>query len=84
MQNKGFVIEPNYLRKVVIKMYWDDSSAFGSSAIGDFFEWDTRCVKLCFNSAQMSPQDGKGFNCWWPMPFNKTLKSKLLMIAILI
>lgn len=80
MQNEGFVIEPNYLRKVVIKMYWDDSKVPSVQApIGDFFGMGhAMCKNFVSAPLQMSPQDGKGFNCWWPMPFNKNFKIEIV------
>jgi len=79
MQNEGFVIEPNYLRKTVIKMYWDDSKVPSVQApIGDFFGMGhAMCKNFVSAPLQMSPEDGKGFNCWWPMPFNKNFKIEI-------
>ncbi len=80
MQNEGFVIEPYYLRKVVIKMYWDDSNIPSVQApIGDFFGMGhAMCKNFVSAPLQMSPEDGKGFNCWWPMPFNKNFKIEIV------
>lgn len=80
MQNEGFVIEPNYLRKVVIKMYWDDAQVPSVQApIGDFFGMGhAMCRNFVSMPLQMSPEDGKGFNSWWPMPFNKNFKIEII------
>lgn len=61
------------VRKVVLRVYWDDETEPSIQApIGDFFGMGHGVVKS-FSSAplQMSPLDGHGFNCWFPMPFRK-------------
>jgi len=61
-----------YLRKILLQMYWDDEEHPSVEVpIGDFFGIG-HGVAHNFISAplQMSPEDGKGFNCWWPMPFS--------------
>lgn len=80
MQNEGFVIEPNYLRKVVLKMYWDDCDHPSVQApIGDFFGMGhAMCRNFVSAPLQMSPEDGKGFNSWWPMPFKKNFKIEVV------
>lgn len=79
MQNEGFVIEPNYLRKTVLKMYWDDCNHPSVVApIGDFFGMGhAMCKNFVSAPLQMSPEDGKGFNSWWPMPFKKNFKIEI-------
>ena len=65
--------DPDYLRKLVIRMWWDDElheTPSVETPIGDFFGIGHGIVKnfwslpLC-----MSPRDGRGFNCYFPMPF---------------
>lgn len=58
-------------RSVVLRAWWDDEPAPSVEApIGDFFGlghgMSRNFVSL---PLQMSPQDGRGFNCWFPMPF---------------
>jgi len=67
-----------YLRNIILRMYWDNEKEDSPSVeapIGDFFGLGhakhKNYVSLPF---QMSPQWGKGFNCWWPMPFSKGFK----------
>lgn len=63
--------EKDFLRKVVLRMYWDKETEPSVEApIGDFFGMGHAQHKN-FTSLplQMSPQDGKSFNCWFPMPF---------------
>ena len=58
-------------RKVVLRVYWDGESTPSVEApIGDFFGMG-HAMSRNFVSAplQMSPEDGRGFNCWFPMPF---------------
>ena len=66
-------VEKNYLRKIVLRMYWDGESVPSVEApVGDFFGMG-HAQSRNFVSAplQMSPEDGKGFNCWFPMPYEK-------------
>lgn len=66
-------IEKHYLRKIILRMYWDGEEAPSVEApIGDFFGMG-HAQSRNFVSAplQMSPEDGKGFNCWFPMPYEK-------------
>jgi hypothetical protein len=65
--------EPEYLRKVVIRMFWDgESSPSVEAPIGDFFGiGHAKSENFVSLPLQMSPEDGKAFNCWFPMPFAK-------------
>lgn len=80
MQNQGFVTEKNYLRKVVLKIYWDDCEHPSVQApIGDFFGMGHAMAKNFVSMPlQMSPEDGKGFNSWWPMPFKKNFRFEIV------
>lgn len=63
----------NYLRKVILRFYWEGlREPSVECPIGDFFGLG-HGIRRNFVSLplQMSPQDGKGFNSWWPMPFRK-------------
>lgn len=60
-----------FLRRIVVRMWWDgENSPSVEVPLGDFFGIG-HAVHKDFVSAplQMSPQDGRGMNCWWPMPF---------------
>jgi len=73
LSNDGFVQDKDNLRKIVLRMYWDNEPAPSVEApIGDFFGMGHAMTKN-YSSAplQMSPEDGKSFNCWFPMPFNE-------------
>jgi hypothetical protein len=61
-----------YPRKCVIRVWWDgEENPSVEVPLGDFFGIG-HGLRRNFISAplQMSPEDGRGFNCWWPMPFN--------------
>lgn len=61
-----------YPRKCVIRMWWDgEEHPSVEVPLGDFFGIG-HGLRRNFISAplQMSPEDGRGFNCWWPMPFD--------------
>lgn len=60
-----------FLRNFVIRMWWDgEDEPSVEVPVGDFFGMG-HGVHKNFVSAplQMSPQDGRGMNCWFPMPF---------------
>ena len=62
----------HYARTTVLRMWWDGSATPCVEApIGDFFGIGHGIVKNFWSlPLAMSPQDGKGFNCWFPMPFS--------------
>lgn len=63
----------DYTRRIVLCFYWDGASEPSVECpIGDFFGLG-HGIRRNFITVplQMSPQDGKGFNSWWPMPFKK-------------
>jgi len=66
-------MKPNcYERKLVVRMFWDgEGSPSVEAPIGDFFGMGHGISKN-FVSAPLSmcPQDGKGYNCYFAMPFN--------------
>ncbi|AIE88176.1 glycoside hydrolase family 172 protein [Fimbriimonas ginsengisoli] len=64
--------DDGYLRRVVLRCWWDGEDAPSVEApLGDFFGMG-HGVRKNFASLplQMSPADGRGMNCWWPMPFD--------------
>lgn len=62
----------DYLRKIVLRMFWDGAKTPCVEApIGDFFGvGHARARNFVSLPLQMSPEDGKAFNCWFPMPFD--------------
>jgi len=60
--------DPLFLRKVVLRMWWDDESTPSVEApVGDFFGLGHARVTY-FNSLPLQ-MFYRGFNCWFPMPF---------------
>ena len=74
--NEGDKEEENVLRKVVLKIYWEDSEYPQVLVpLGDFFGMGHAKSKNFVSAPlQMSPENGKGFNCFFPMPFRKSAK----------
>ena len=64
-------LEAAYARKILLRMWWDgESQPSVEFPIGDFFGIGHGIVKNFWSlPLQMSPEDGRGFNCWFPMPF---------------
>lgn len=60
-----------FLKKVIFRAYWDDENSPSIEVpIGDFFGAGSgKTTNFVSLPIQMSPEDGKGFNCWFPMPF---------------
>jgi hypothetical protein len=61
-----------YPRKCVIRAWWDgEENPSIEVPLGDFFGIG-HGIRKNFISAplQMSPEDGRAFNSWWPMPFD--------------
>ena len=63
--------QEDYCRRIVLRMYWDGCDEPSVECpIGDFFGLGHGMRKNFVTvPLQMSPQTGKGFNSWWPMPF---------------
>ncbi len=68
--------EPHYLREVVIRMWWDnEENPSVECPIGDFFGvGHGKSVNFWSLPFSNGPQDGMGFNCWFPMPFSKSAR----------
>ena len=63
--------EQDELRQTVLRMFWDgEAHPSVEVPLGDFFGIGFG-LRRNFVSLplQMSPQDGKSMNCWFPMPF---------------
>jgi len=65
--------DPYFARKVMLRMWWDGEPVETPSVqvpIGDFFGIGHAIVKSFWSlPLTMSPSDGRGFNCFFPMPF---------------
>jgi hypothetical protein len=65
--------EEAYLRRCVLRMFWDGASTPCVEApLGDFFGiGHGMMADYASLPMSMSPRDGRGFNCFLPMPFNE-------------
>lgn len=63
--------EPFALRRLVLRMYWDEEPEPSVEApLGDFFGIGFGIHKnFCSAALSMNPDGGKGMNCYFPMPF---------------
>lgn len=63
--------DQDFLRKLVLRVYWDGSTTPSVLVpLGDFFGvGHARTTNFVSAPLQMSPQDGKGLNCFFHMPF---------------
>jgi hypothetical protein len=68
--------DPYYLRKAVIRMWWDNEEHPSVECpIGDFFGvGHAKTANFWSLPLSMGPEDGKGFNCFFPMPFSKKVE----------
>ena len=64
-------LEPDFLRKILLKMYWDgEEEPSVLVPVGDFFGiGHARTTNFVSAPLQMSPEDGKSFNSFFHMPF---------------
>lgn len=79
--------DPDYYRKVLIKMYWDDSETPNVLApIGDFFclgnSMAANFQSMPFTVSVKPSEEKKfggaaAFNCYLPMPFNKRARIEI-------
>lgn len=65
-----------YARKIVLRMYWDDEETPSVEVpIGDFFGIGHGVIKTFASlPLSMNPENGKGFNCYFPMPFSSRVR----------
>jgi len=59
-------------RQLVIRFWWDGQEHPSIECpLGDFFGLGHGLFKNWYSlPLQMAPEDGRGLNCWWPMPFS--------------
>ena len=69
-----------FTRKAVLRIFWDgEESPSVEAPLGDFFGIGHGIMKnFVSEPLQMSPQEGRGFNCWFPMPFRRSARFELL------
>jgi hypothetical protein len=66
--------QPDYLRRLVLRMKWDNEADYSVEApLGDFFGvGHAQMVNFASLPLQMSPAEGRSFNCFFPMPFSES------------
>lgn len=66
----------HYLRKLVLRAYWDgEEQPSIECPVGDFFGMGhAKTANFASLPLQMSPQDGKAFSCYFPMPFSEGMR----------
>ena len=67
----------SFLRKIVLRAYWDgEDAAEHRGADRRFLRHGPRPDRATIASLPMqaSPEDGKAFNCYFPMPFGTDMK----------
>ena len=71
--------QEHYLRRLVLRMWWDGEETPSVEApLGDFFGvGHAKTVDFASLPLQMSPSNGKSFNCWFPMPFANQARVEL-------
>jgi hypothetical protein len=69
-------IEPYYLRKLLLKIYWDgEEEPSVLVPVGDFFGvGHAETTTYAALPMVMAPREGNGFNCYLPMPFQKSAR----------
>ena len=69
-------IEDHYLRKVLLRMFWDEEQEPSVLVpLGDFFGMGHGLTRNFVSlPLSMSPRNGRGLNCFFPMPFYKKAK----------
>lgn len=66
----------HFLRKIILRAYWDgEQEPSIECPIGDFFGMGHAQTRNFVSlPLQMSPQDGKAFNCYFPMPYEAGMR----------
>jgi hypothetical protein len=68
------------LRKVLLRMFWDgETEPSVETPIGDFFGMGHGMSRNFVSlPLQMSPENGRAFNCWFPMPFQSSARIEIV------
>ena len=68
--------DPNFLRKILIRMYWDDEETPSVDVpFGDFFGCGFRYVPYV---SQYLGMTSGGYVCYFPMPFEKSARIEII------
>jgi hypothetical protein len=66
---------PNYSRLITLRIYWDgEQNPSVECPIGDFFGIGHGLDKPFVSLPIKVSSDGRGRNCYWPMPFRKSAR----------
>lgn len=67
-------------RKILLRMYWDgEDTPSVETPIGDFFGIGHNLTRNFVSlPLQMSPENGRSFNCWFPMPFSENARIEVV------
>lgn len=76
----GNPLPPAYPRRIVLRIYWDDHPEPSVECpIGDFFGIGHGLLRNFVTAPlQMSPDGGRGMNCWFAMPFAKRARIEVV------
>lgn len=67
--------EPFYSRLLTLRMYWDgETNPSVECPVGDFFGMGHGIDKPFDSLPVRVTSDGRGRNCYWPMPFRKSAR----------
>lgn len=71
--------DEDILSRAVLRMYWDgEETPSVEVPVGDFFGIGMGLTRnFVSEPLSMCPQDGRGFNCYFPMPFEKNARITL-------
>ncbi|MBO8166716.1 MAG: DUF2961 domain-containing protein [Kosmotoga sp.] len=64
-------VDPKAYRATILRFYWDNEKSPSIEVpLGDFFA-NVHGLRFNVNSMMVSVNPSGGFNCYWPMPFQK-------------
>ena len=68
-----------YARTTILRMFWDfENNPSVETPVGDFFGvGHSKTINYWSLPLSMGPQDGKSFNCFFAMPFDKNAKIEI-------
>ncbi|MCC7330013.1 MAG: DUF2961 domain-containing protein [Gammaproteobacteria bacterium] len=70
--------DPRYGRSLTLRMYWENEEEPAvESPIGDFFAVGHGALKHVNSMPVAVSSEGRAYNCYWPMPFNRHAKITL-------
>jgi hypothetical protein len=72
--------DPHALRKIILRMSWDgEDTPSVETPLGDFFGLGHGLMRNFVSlPLQMSPENGRSFNCWFPMPFQTQARIEVI------